>query len=211
MPARGHIAACTLDRFSLEQLRDSAPAQTHETEALLRQLASGLEQVGPIRLAYLGKGRVGLNLAKLEGAASFAGVTVNSPYLHPGLVQLAGQIPDDLSRPDRDTKSRATGKYAFMQMIERRQLLPSEMVYQSKRSPVTSPVDHWYWGDLKPFMLQRLEHLPFSLDSRYAESLVTPTLAERIFRERVGISRYVTPAISLLVTYASFAELAKGG
>jgi len=93
-------------------------------------------------------------------------------------------------------------------MMERHHLLPDEMVYQPKRSPVAAPVDEWYWGELKPFMLERLERLPFAFDREYAESLVTPKLAERVFQERVGISRYVTPAISLLATYASFTELA---
>jgi len=208
LPARGHIAACTLDRRALDQLRTSAPPQERDTEEVLRELAEGLENVGPIRLAYLGKGKVGLNLAKLEGAASVAGVTVNSPYLHPGLARVAGQIPDELSRPSRRTQSKATGKYAFMQMMERHHLLPDEMIYQPKRSPVAAPVDEWYWGELKPFMLERLERLPFAFDREYAESLVTPKLAERVFQERVGISRYVTPAISLLATYASFTELA---
>jgi len=43
-------------------------------------------------------------------------------------------------------------------------------------------------------------------DKKYAESLVTPKFAEKLFRESIGISRFVTPAINLLVTYASFTK-----
>ncbi|HTV18904.1 MAG TPA: hypothetical protein VMG12_09540, partial [Polyangiaceae bacterium] len=113
---------------------------------------------------------------------------------------------DGLNRPDRKTSGQSMGKYAFLQMIERYSLLPREMVYQTKRSPVMAPVDDWYWGSLRRFMLSRLGQLPFAVDSKYAESLLEPKLAERLFRRYVGISRYVTSAAALLVTYASFAE-----
>jgi hypothetical protein len=56
-------------------------------------------------------------------------------------------------------------------------------------------------------MLSRFRQLPFAVNSKYLESLLEPKLAERLFRRYVGISRYVTPAAALLVTYASFAEL----
>ena len=207
-PVRGHIAASTLDRRSLSQLRlGDNPPQERDAEAILDELAQGLDRVGPIRRAYLGKGRVGLNMTKLEGAATWSGVTLNSPYVHPGMAGVAGRIPDDLSRKSGDTKSKSTGKYAFLQMIERKGMLPSEIVYQPKQSPVTAPVDSWYWGELRSFMLQRLESLPFRYDRDYAESLIRPKLAEHWFRERVGISRYVTPAVALLTTYAAYSEL----
>lgn len=206
-PARGHIAACTLDGRALEQLRHDAPRREWETEELLRDLASGLEDTSLVRLAYKGKGRVGLNMTKLEGAATWSGLTLNSPYLHPGMVELAGRMPDAFSRAPGDAKSRATGKYAFLKMIERKRMLPEEIIYQRKQSPVTAPVDEWYWGPLRDFMLRRLEDLPFAVEDTYAESLVRPKLAEKVFRDRV-LSRYVTAAISLLATYASFTGLA---
>jgi hypothetical protein len=81
------------------------------------------------------------------------------------------------------------------------------MIYQKKRSPVTAPVDDWYWSSLREFMLSRFQHLPFAVDRRFAESLLTPKLAERLFRDKVGISRHVTPAAGLLASYAGFAEL----
>lgn len=204
MPARGHIAACTLDPTALEFLRGPSPAQDKDPEEVLGDLAQGLENVGSVRLAYLGKSKVGLNMVKLDGSSSSSGVTLNSPYLHPAMAHVARQIPDELSRPGRDTKSKATGKYAFMQMVERGGLLPEAIVYQRKRSPVTAPVDDWYWASLRSFMLDRLHDLPFDVDQRYAQSLVEPKVSEKLFRENVGIGRYVTPAISMLATYASF-------
>ncbi|HTV17142.1 MAG TPA: asparagine synthase-related protein, partial [Polyangiaceae bacterium] len=70
MPARGHVAACTLDATALQALRGPAPPQARDTEQLLAQLAQGLESTGTIRLAYLGKSRVGLNGIKLDGSMS---------------------------------------------------------------------------------------------------------------------------------------------
>jgi hypothetical protein len=207
MPARGHVAACTLDATALEALRGPAPPQAGDTEQLLAQLAQGLESTSTIRLAYLGKSRVGLNAIKLDGGMSYSGISLNSPYLHPGLERVAKRIPDGLNRPAHETQSQSMGKYAFLRMIERHALLPREMVYQAKRSPVTAPVDDWYWGSLRSFMLSRLRQLPFAANTKYLESLLAPKLAERLFRRYVGISRYVTPAAALLVTYAGFAEL----
>jgi asparagine synthetase B (glutamine-hydrolysing) len=209
MPARAHIAACTLDSRSLRLLRGNPPPQQRESEEILASLARGLEGVDPIRLAYLGKGRVGLNLAKLEGATAFSGVTLDSPYMHPGFARLAKRIPDDLFRPGRKTRSRATGKFVFMRMIQQQRLLPERMIFQEKRSPVTAPVDEWYWSGLREFLRARLAQLPFRVDDRYAESLVTPKLAERVFRATVGLGRYSTPAVSLLATYAAYSELVR--
>jgi hypothetical protein len=207
MPARGHIAACTLDRVSLEALRGPAPPQRLEVEEILEQMALGLESTGTIRLAYLGKSRVGLNGVKLDGAMSYAGISVNSPYLHPGLESVAKRIPDSLNRPDRKTRGKSMGKYAFLKMIEKHALLPRPMVYQPKRSPVMAPVDLWYWGELRRFMLSRFEQLPFRANPHYLESLLLPKVTEKLFRNFIGISRHVTQVAGILATYAAYAEL----
>lgn len=208
MPVRGHIAACTLDRISLRELRGEPPPQEMDTEDILHQLAKGLEHVDPMRLAYMGKGRVGLNTAKLEGASSYSGVVLNSPYLHQSMVEVAQRIPDTLNRPQEGGAASATGKYAFMRMVEVHQLLPAKYIHQKKMSPVTAPVDYWLWHPLHDFVMDELNKLPFPVNRDFAESLVTPKMAERVFRERIGISRFVTPAISLLATYASFTQYA---
>ncbi len=209
MPTRGHVASCVLDSVSLEQLRGPAPPPDRDTEEILETLAKQKTGVGPVRLAYQGRSYVGLNKAKLEGSADLAGVAILSPFLHPGMAKFAGTLPDELSRPTEKTRSGATGKFALMQMAERKAYLPLEMIYQEKRSPVTAPVDRWYLGPLRDFMLKRLEDLPFEVDHRYAESLLSPKLAEDLFREHVGISRFATHAINVLVTHAAFTRLAK--
>ncbi len=205
MPARGHIAACTFDAFSLRQLRtNAAPTPSRDTEEVLLDMAKGLENLDPIRLAYRGKGAVGLNKVKLEGSTALSGVTLNSPFLHPGFAQLARALPTEMSRPGRHTKARATGKYALMAMAERYKLLPAEIIYQQKRSPVTSPVDLWYMGELRSFMMQQFRQLPFAFDEAYAASLLAPKLAEKLFRSHVGISRYAFNAAGMLASYANF-------
>jgi hypothetical protein len=204
MPARGHIAACTLDAKSLGFLRHHQPPQEADPESILTRLADGLEQVPLYRLAYLGKGRVGLNAAKREGIASSSGVSFLSPYLHPRMAAVAGRIPDELNRPDPNAGSLDEGKAVFMAMVEQHSLLPERFVRQKKMSPVTAPVDLWYWGELRDFMLSKMRQLPFETDPRYLVTLVTPKTAERWFRDRIGISRHVTQAAGLLATYADF-------
>jgi asparagine synthetase B (glutamine-hydrolysing) len=206
MPARGHIAACTLDSTSLRFLRRRQPTQETDPETILTRLAEGLDHVPVVRLAYMGKARVGLNAAKLEGLGRSSGIAFLSPYLHPRMVALAARIPDELNRPSTNTGSLDEGKAVFMDMVEQYQLLPRRFVRQKKMSPVTAPVDLWYWGELRDFMLSKMRQLPFETDRHYVESLVTRKATERWFRDRIGISRHVTQAAGLLASYADFAR-----
>ena len=89
-------------------------------------------------------------------------------------------------------------------MAERENYLPYEMIHQKKMSPVTTPVDAWYRGELQPFMREKLQDLPFDCEPAYVDSLFTNKLAERLFRENIGISRYTSNVLSMLVTYAAF-------
>lgn len=210
MPARGHIAACTIDQTALNFLRTDHPSQEQQPEAILRDLASGLNGVEPLRLAYMGKGRVGLNAAKLEGISRLSGIPFSSPYLHPRMAAVAGCIPDRLNRPGDQEASGAgqdIGKYMFTRMVDRYELLPELFVHQRKMSPVTSPVDLWMWGSLRAELLNQMKNLPFaSVRDDYLRSLLMPKRAERWFRSKVGISRQVTQAAGLLATYADFAK-----
>jgi asparagine synthetase B (glutamine-hydrolysing) len=208
MPTRAHVASCILDSFALEQLRGPAPRQDQVVEDILTDLARGKDGVSPVRLAYQGKSKVGLNKNKLEGAGDLAGVVLMSPFLHPGMASFAAALPEALSRPKEKTKSESTGKYALMQMAERKRHLPLEIIYQPKRSPVTAPVDGWYMGPLREFMLGQLDGLPFHVDAEYAASLVSPKYSEDLFRKYVGLGRFATHAINVLVTHAAFTRLA---
>ncbi|MGH9161816.1 MAG: asparagine synthase-related protein [Vicinamibacteraceae bacterium] len=210
MPARGHIASCILDEASLGMLRtDEPPRQIETAEEILERLARGLESLSPVRLAYLGKGAVGLNKTKLEGSSASSGVSLSSPFLHPGMARVAKMLPERLLRPTEKTKSEATGKYVLMRMAEEDRLIPDYMIYQRKRSPVTSPVDAWYMGPLRSFMLAQLEGLPFAYDHAYAADLLRPKIAEELFRKHVGISRFALHAPCLLATYASLTRHAR--
>lgn len=205
MPTRAHIASNIVDDFSLSQLRlDKPPRQERPIEEVLAELANGLDDVSTVRLAYKGKGAVGLNRNKLEGCTASAGISLQSPFLHPGMAKLAAMLPEELNRPSRPTKAEATGKYALMLMAEQRRYLPTEMIYQKKRSPVTAPVDAWYMKDLRSTLLRQFDRLPFNYDRKYAEALLDHKLTEDAFRKYIGISRYAFHAPALLATYASF-------
>jgi hypothetical protein len=96
-------------------------------------------------------------------------------------------------------------------MAERSELLPPEIIYQPKASPVTAPVDYWYRGPLRTDLLRLVEDLPFAYDENYVATLLKPKLAEEVFRRYGTIGRYASHAMSLLVTYASFARAARAG
>lgn len=205
MPARAHISACSLDDFSIGLLRTSkAPDQLKQSEEIIKELAEAVKGASELRLAYIGKGHVGLNRAKLEGCSAATGVVLNSPYLHPLMAEFARKLPENYSRPEKQDESNVTGKYALMRMAEQEEMLPVEMIHQKKMSPVTTPVDAWYQKELQSFMKERIKDLPFECDQSYIDSLFVNKLSERLFREHVGISRYTSNVLSMLVTYAGF-------
>ncbi|MEX2201004.1 MAG: asparagine synthetase B family protein [Dongiaceae bacterium] len=210
MPVRGHISSRVFDEISLDYLRHGIrPQQEKDVEAILTELAAGLEGLSPLRLAYHGKSSVGLNKMKVEGSSAASGLTIQSPYQHPGLARLARNLPDELLRPRAATQGKAMGKHVLMRMAETFQLLPTEVIYQPKASPVAAPVDDWYMGDLKPDLLAAVRDLPFDYDMSYIDDLLKPKRAEELFRNHVGLGRYAFHAISLLATYASFTRYGK--
>lgn len=207
MPERNHVCHRVFDETSLGRLRSGAPpAQEKDIEQLLQELAGGLESLSSVRLAYHGKSMVGLNRNKVEGCSAFSGLSLQSPFQHRRLVQFAKGLPDALLRPEKKTRSVVTGKYVLMKMAERSGLLPADVIYQKKASPVTAPVDYWYMDSLKPVLLEAAQDLPFEYDPAYVEDLLRHKLAEDMFRKHVGIGHYASHAISLLASYASFAR-----
>jgi asparagine synthetase B (glutamine-hydrolysing) len=211
MPARGHITNRILDEISLKRLRlDGAPPNRVEPEEILDQLAVDKAQLDLYRLAFKGKAAVGTNRNRNEGSTATSGVTLLSPFQHPGLKQVASGIPQELLRPP-GKRPGALGKYVLLRMAERSGLLPPEIIYQPKASPITAPVDYMYRGPLRTDVLRLIEDLPFPYDKRYVERLLQPKLAEELFRRYGTIGRYASHAASLLVTYASFARVARAG
>lgn len=213
LPARGHIASRVFDELALSRLRlDPAPHQELGVEEILARLAEGLEGMDPVRLAYRGKGAVGLNKNKLEGSSDNAGITLQTPFAHPRLVALAAAIPNSLSRPDPAAGASAaatrtaTGKYILMKMAEDRGLLPADVIHQAKRSPVHAPVDRWYQGPLRPFVFERLEGLPFRWSRPYVEGLLRPKLAESLYRRHLSLGDLALQTVALLTSYAALTD-----
>jgi hypothetical protein len=211
MPARGHIASRIFDEASLAHLRQGAPPpQAEGVEEILEQLAAGLEGMSAVRLAYRGKGLVGLNKSKLAGSADQSGLTLQTPFAHPAVSGLASRLPESLSRPDpkagrSGTATRnATGKHILMKMAEERGLLPREIIRQPKRSPVHAPVDRWYQGPLRPFVFEHLEGLPFDWSRSYVQGLLRPKISETLYRRHISLGDLALHPIALLCSYASF-------
>ena len=205
MPSRGHIAHRILDECSLEQLRiDEAPVQECDIEVMLAEIAARHGDVSPIRLAYLAKAAVGVNRNRNEGATCQSGVSIRSPFQDATLRQFVSQLPDSMLRPEEKTKADKTGKYILMKMAEEFDLLPTEVIYQAKASPVTAPVDGWYMGPLREQLLDLLKGLPFRYDHEYVSALLHPKMAENLYRRNFTIGRYAMHAMSMLVTYASY-------
>jgi len=210
MPVRGHISNRIFDDFSLKRMRlETGPNQSIDSETLLESLAIGLEELSPLRLAYHGKAMPGLSKTNIEGSANISGLNIVSPYFHPSLTNFSTVIPEELLRPTKKTKSAITGKYILMKMVEKYNLLPNEIIYQKKASPVASPVDSWYSGALESFILESIKELPFEYDRKYVERLLKPKFTEKLFRDHISIGSYTSNAIAVLVTYASFAKYLK--
>ncbi len=97
----------------------------------------------PIVLAYLGKGAISPNKVKIAGSSDSSGVAIHAPYMHAGMANFARSIPDNLCRPDEESKSRVTGKYILMKMAEKKGLLPYDCIYQKKLAAGDAPIDDW--------------------------------------------------------------------
>ncbi|HXE80350.1 MAG TPA: asparagine synthase-related protein [Vicinamibacterales bacterium] len=210
-PARGHISNRIFDRYSLDRLRRGAsPPQDMDPEEVLERLAEGLDRLSPLRLAYHGKSSVGLNKIKLEGSAHSAGVSLVSPYQHPRMTAFGAKLPDALLRRADDAGTAVTGKYILFRMIERKGHLPREIIYQRKASPVNAPVDYWYLGELRPFVLETIDDLPFEYDRAYVERMLTLKRTEEWFRARISLARSIFHPVALLMTYANLNRTIRG-
>ena len=207
MPRRGHISNRIFDKQSLNHLRKSAQYQAISTETILASLSLGLEQMTPLRLAYHGKSMPGLNKTKLAGASSASGLTVLSPFQHPHLVAFGQSLPEEMLRPDCIGIEGNTGKRLLMRTVEKRGLLPPEIIYQPKASPVAGMADYWYMSSLKEFMLSQMQSLPFDYDGSFTVGLLSEKWPERIFRKKISLGDYIMNAPSLLVTYAAYNKL----
>ena len=181
-----------------------------EIEQILEKLAEDLRGLTPDRLTYHGKSSASANKAKMVGSSNSSGISILAPYLHPAMAAIARRLPDQLLRPGRKTKSAVTGKYILMQMAEKKNLLPPEVIYQKKIAAVDAPIDDWYFGPLKEFIVTTLKDLPFDYNEKYIRNLLRPKLAEKFYKRFISSDDHVTThEISLLATYASFTKALK--
>jgi hypothetical protein len=207
--ARGYLSFRILDEVSLRQLRSgSDPVQESELRDAAEALARPYAGLPSLRLAYLGKSCVSPNRNKMSGSSDLSGLPILSPYMHPGFKLLAQSLPEEFCRPQESTASKITGKYILMKMAEDKRLLPSEVIFQKKMAAVDAPVDAWYAGPMRGFMLDKMASLPFAASERYLESLLDPHLAEQLFQKYLLTDKVIKHAPSLLATYACFCGLA---
>lgn len=208
MPERGFITSRILDEISLNRLRNGKrPGHGEDVENILRLLAKPFSGYSPNRLAYQGRAMPGVNKNKIEGSTENSGTTIHSPYLHSGMISLTKKIPELYFRPAKKSISTPMGKYIIMQMALQKKLLPNEVIYQKKESPVDAPIDKWYSGPLKHFIFDQLKYLPFESNRTYIQELIRPKLFEEIYRSFFTMDHYAMHAISVLFTYSNFIKM----
>jgi hypothetical protein len=210
-PERGHLTLRIFDEIGIKRLRQgNPPPQAFPLDDLLNTLSSGLEDLTPARLAYLGKGAISPNKVKIAGSSDSSGVAIHAPYMHAGMASFARSIPDALCRPEEGSESSVTGKYILMKMAEKKGLLPYDCIYQKKFAAVDAPIDDWYEGPLKPGLLKILGGLPFSYNARYVEEMMRQKGLEKLYKKHLAPDQICSShTISLLVTYASFTQVLK--
>ena len=100
-------------------------------------------------------------LAKMDIASMSVSLETRSPLLDRKLIELTSQIPYDLKLKGGVTK------YIFKKTLET--IIPKENLYRPKMG-FSIPLSKWFKGDLKKFMLQKLQNSPkaqhlFTLES----------------------------------------------
>ena len=206
-PASGHLPTQYLDEVSLHRLREDEGVPSAETVAEIRtRLAAGMEEMDPMRLAFLGNAATSASRVKVDSAIMRAGVAQFTPYKDPAVVQEVMDLPRSALLSEGSNRS-DLGKQYLIEAVLGTGLLPEEVVLQPKQSPVTSPIDNWYMNDLRSEVLEQLESLPFEWDRAYVENLLRPKRAEDWYRNRIALSPHALQAVGMLVTYAAFSRL----
>lgn len=205
--ARNFITFKIFDETSLRMLNGSNPLLCElDNEAMLDQLAAPYENASLVRKAYIGKGFISPNKTKLIGSSDSAGITISSPYLHPGLKAFAVALPDQMLRPEAGKVSMNIGKFALAKMADSKKMLPGKIIYQRKMAAIDAPIDRWFSGPLEKECMEKLKNLPFVPDPRYLESLIKLTKAEELYMDYVAIDKVISYGCALLVTYAAYAR-----
>ena len=204
-PERGYLTYRVFDEHSINHMRvHPRYKQRYTIEEILSELTVGLKNLSSDRLAYLGKYVINPNWVKMIGSADSTGITMQSPYIHIGLMTFARNIPDDLCRPKEKTASKVTGKYILMKMAEEKKMLPPTLIYQRKFPAVDAPIDKWYAKNIRDTVLSTFRKLPFDYDQKFVGKLLKPKIAEAIYKKLISLDQLSSShGPSLLATYAS--------
>ena len=199
------------DPFSLSLLRNGVnPVQERESEDILDGICLSMPDLSPARLAALGLGvgAGGGGMIGKRGCLQKHGLVVNTPYGHPGLQAFIRGLPENLVSPPRKGEKRVAGKNLLKHMATQYGMLPSQVIYQPKRTAVDAPLEEWYAGLLDTALMDILKKLPFNYNRAYIENMVRLKTAERIYTRLFsggpGNFMVITHTISLLTTYAAF-------
>ncbi len=204
LPVRGFVANRIFDEYSLKSLSQffkSTPENS--VEKRLSYIAHQYKSLSLIRLAFKGKSMVGTTRNKIEGASISNGVVIQSPYNDALFKNLAISIDESLLRPKEKQKSRAIGKYVFVEMVQKYHLLPKEIIFQKKASPVTSLIDVWLMKDLKSTILDLVTDCPFPVSKTYIQDIIKRRSIDNYFREKT-LGKTLFQPVSLLITYSRF-------
>lgn len=203
-PASGFVANRIFDEFSLSRLTrafNSFSETSLETEIV--DLAQKYKELSVCRMALKGKAMVGVTRNKTEGSSLYNGVVLQSPFNQKRFRQVVSRIDDELLRPTEKSKKRKIGKYVFVEMVRKYKLLPENIIFQEKASPVTAPVDSWYANELKNDIIMYIDDAPFKINRKYILNLMRFRYVEDLYRKRT-LSRYLFQPISLIVTYTRY-------
>jgi len=157
------------------------------------------------RKMYLTKGYISPNRAKLVSSSDVSGMCIHSPYLHETVKRFANSLPENALRPENEEHGEE-GKYLLMKMAENFDLLPREIIYQSKIAAVKSPIDDWLSNELFNYSQNKLKALPFEYNAGYVKTLLKNLAIEKLYKDRFSSDGVVSLAPSLLLTYASLFE-----
>ena len=203
--ARGHLPTPIFDATARRRLRGSAPVQVESMDQIRARLVDGLDDLDAARLALHGHALIGQSRTKVEGTVAATGVVQTTPFLDGRLRRFAAALDADLLRTP-GTKAGDLGKQLLLDMAEQHALLPREVIFQPKQSPVDSPIDGWYAGPLRADVLTLLDSLPFEWDRGYVEQLLDGGRFDSWYRNGVaGLGHHVLQPIGLLCSYAACA------
>ena len=207
MPQRGLLTFQIMDANSVRRIQgDDYTAAPEDNETLLKKLAAPFASKTPDRIAYSGKSLLSPNLSKMIGTSDSTGTVIQAPYLHPGLKQLALNLPDELCRPNGKEETKITGKYILMRMAEKKKMLPRETIYQKKVSAVDAPLDEWLKHDLKDECSEFLKDLPFKMNPSSKNALFKNKFIEELHRKHIASDNLTVHALSLLLSYSRFTK-----